>query len=138
MLIIVLVIFAGVLVEAFIRSLNVEPFPAVEGPNYTDHITDPGLFPQGGDVTVLELPYYSSDKWLIHTIMNETEFQQYIASTSINDTSVTYSEYNYNKNWAAYQVFLPYSFTAENYGITTWTLAVVDVNGNEKNMSYTT
>jgi len=120
------------------RSLNVEPFPAVEGPNYTDYITDPGLHPPGGDVTVLELPYYASDKWLIHTIMNETEFQQYISSTSIDGAPVTYNEYRYNKNWAAYQVYLTYTFAAENYGTTTWTLTVVDVNGNEKNMSHTT
>ena len=133
-----LLVFAGFLVETFIRSLNVEPLPAVEGPNYTDYITDPGLFPQGGEVTVLELPHNAGNKWSIHTIMSETEFQQYISAMFINGTSVTYSEYRYNVNWGLYQVYLPYDFTVEDYGTTTWTLTVVDVNGNEKNMSIST
>ena len=136
LLVLLLVVFAGILVEAFIRSLNVEPLPAVEGPNYTDHITDPGLSPEGGEVTVIELPYNAGSQWLIHTIMNETEFQQYISTIFINGTSVTYTEYRYNVNWGLYQVFLPYDFTVDNYGTTIWTLTVVDVNGNEKNMSH--
>jgi len=135
-LILSLVVFAGFLVETFIRTLNVEPLPAVEGPNYTDHITDPGLLPKGGEVTVIELPYNAGNQWSIHTIMNETEFQQYISTMFINGTLVTYSEYRYNINWGLYQVYLPYTFTVENYGTTTWTLTVVDVNGNEKNMSH--
>lgn len=133
-----LLIFAGFLVETFIRSLNVEPLPAVEGPNYTDYITDPGLFPQGGEVTVIDLPYDAGDKWLIHTNLNETEFQQFVSAMFINGTSVTYNEYRYNVNWGLYQVFLPYDFTVENYGTTIWTLTLVDVNGNEKNMSIST
>ena len=133
-----LAVFAGFLVNTFIRSLNVEPLPAVEGPNYTDYIIDPGLFPQGGEVTVTELPYNAGDHWSIHTIMNETEFQQYISIMFINGTSITYDEYHYNVNWGLYQIYLPYDFIIENYGTTTWALTVVDVNGNEKDVSHTT
>lgn len=61
-----------------------------------------------------------------------------ISTMFINGTSVTYSEYCYNINWGLYQVYLPYNFTVGNYGTTTWTLTVVDVNGNEKNMLHTT
>jgi len=133
-----LLIFAGFLVETFIRTLNVESLPAVEGPNYIDYITDPGLFPQGGEVTVIDLPYDAGDKWLIHTGLNETEFQQYVSAMFINDTLVAYSEYRYNVNWGLYQVYLPHDFLVENYGSISWILTVVDVNSNEKNMFITT
>lgn len=111
-----------------------EPLPTIEGPNYTEYITDPGLFPEGGEVTVEELPYDAGDHWSIHTVMNETDFQLFISLMYLNNTVVTYDEYRYNINWGLYQVYIPYNFIAEKYGITSWNLTIVDMNGNEKNM----